>query len=162
MKALMFLLLWLTTGILPLQEKQNIKVYDFSHFEPFLQAKNDTTYIVNFWATWCVPCRKELPDFEKFGSQNKNKPIKILLVSLDMAESIHGALIPFIEKNNIRSTVVVLDDPNSNYWINKVDSLWSGTIPATLIFNKNYRGFFPYPLTYEKLDSIVHLNTNKL
>lgn len=142
---------------------KKIEVYDkFSQFEPYLNIKNDTTYIVNFWATWCIPCRKELPDFEKFGKDNTKNKIKILLVSLDTSEDIEKSLKPFIEKYNINSKVIVLDDPDSNNWINKVDPKWSGTIPATLVYNRSYRGFFPHQLTYENLDSIVKLNTNKL
>ncbi len=138
-----------------------ISILNFDEFEPHLHYTNDTTYIINFWATWCIPCRKEIPDFEKISSQYSGDNVKVLLVSLDMSENLGKTLIPFIEKYNLKSEVLVLDDPNSNTWINKVDPSWSGTIPATLIYNRQYREFFPYPLTYEKLNSIVKLNYSK-
>lgn len=144
------------------EDKKNIPVYNFNQFEPYLDRKNDTTYIINFWATWCIPCRKELPDFEKINAENKNKAVKVILVSLDMSENIQKSLVPFLEKYNIKSNVIVLDDPNSNSWINKIDPSWNGTIPATLIYNSNYRDFFPHPLTYSKLDSIINLKSNKI
>ena len=138
-----------------------IRVLNFKQFEPHLHQNTDTTYVINFWATWCVPCRKEIPDFERFNTEFENQKVRVLLVSLDVPYNLDNTLKPFIEQHHIQSEVVVLDDPNSNYWINKVDSSWSGTIPATLIYSRNYRKFFPHPLTYEKLDSIVKLNIIK-
>src|SRR5690606_1652060 len=43
----------------------NVDAYDFEGLEHFLKKDNDTTYVVNFWATWCVPCVEELPHFER-------------------------------------------------------------------------------------------------
>lgn len=41
-------------------------------------ANPDTFYVVNFWATWCGPCIKELPQFTKLSEQLTGKPVKIL------------------------------------------------------------------------------------
>lgn len=132
-----------------------VPIYDFNSFEPFLKKNNDTTYLINFWATWCTPCRIEMPHIEKIGEKYKNKKFKIILVSLDMPETVTSKLIPFIEQNRIQSQVFVLDDVNSNYWINKVDSNWSGNIPATIIYNRNKRVFYSKPVTYHILDSVL-------
>ncbi|NJK86275.1 MAG: TlpA family protein disulfide reductase, partial [Bacteroidales bacterium] len=110
---------------------KTIPVYKFDQFKHYLDYKNDTTYVINFWATWCVPCRKELPDFEKLNSTYSKQAVKVLLVSLDESENMDKSLIPFIEKYQLKSKIVVLDDPNSNYWINQINPSWNGTIPAT-------------------------------
>jgi hypothetical protein len=60
-------------------------------------------------------------------------------------------LVPFIEERNLKSQVVVLDDPKQNIWIPLVDEGWSGAIPATLIYNKDKRRFYEEPFTYEEL-----------
>ena len=49
-----------------------IKSYDFKSLEPLFKQQNDTTYVINFWATWCVPCVEELPHFEKLNKKTKN------------------------------------------------------------------------------------------
>src|SRR5690606_6809447 len=52
----------------------------------YFQKKNDSIYVINFWATWCKPCIKELPAFEKIASEYADKKVKVLLVSLDFPD----------------------------------------------------------------------------
>lgn len=130
-----------------------VPVYDFDSFEPLLYKNDDKTYVVNFWATWCKPCVKELPYFEEIAEKYKNQNVVVLLVSLDFSEKLESHVIPFIEKHNIKSKVVLLDDVNSNRWIPKVSENWSGAIPATLIYNSNNRKFYEGAFTYEQLET---------
>ncbi len=63
---------------------QDIPVFKkFEDFEYLLEKDNDTTYVINFWATWCLPCVKELPEFEEINQHFKDKKFKMILVSLD-------------------------------------------------------------------------------
>ncbi len=137
-----------------------VPVYNFDSFEPILNKKNDTVYLINFWATWCAPCRKELPEIEAIGEKFNDRKFKIILVSLDMSETLNKTLYPFLKNNDIKSEVVVLDDVHSNVWINKVDSSWQGSIPATLIFSKEKRIFIEKPVNFQYLDSLLikHFN----
>lgn len=133
----------------------SVNSYSFSALEHFLKKDNDTTYVVNFWATWCVPCVEELPSFEKLNATYKDKKVKVLLVSIDFPKMAESKLLPFIKKNNLKSDVVLLNDPDANSWINKVDSTWSGAIPATLIYKKDKRNFYEKSFTYEELETEV-------
>jgi len=135
------------------EDNIDIQVYDFDGFEPLLYKNDDKTYIVNFWATWCKPCIKELPYFEEIAAKYKNQNVEVLLVSLDFSEKLETHVIPFIEKHNIKSKVVLLDDVNSNRWIPKVSEMWSGAIPATVIYNNNKREFYEGTFTYEQLET---------
>jgi len=146
----------LTLLLVGFQDKP-IKVVDFKGLEPYLSKQNDTTYIVNFWATWCGPCVKELPYFEKITEKYENQKVKVILVSLDFPKSYKKSLLPFLVKKGIKSEVILLNDPDSNTWINKVDKNWSGAIPATIIYNKNSRSFYEKSFTYEELESALKL-----
>ena len=77
----------------------------------------DTLYVMNFWATWCKPCIEELPAFDSLYIRTQNQKVKILLVSLDFAENISDKVNPFLIKNKIKSTVVLLDEINGNDFI---------------------------------------------
>ncbi|WP_338731208.1 TlpA family protein disulfide reductase [Mangrovimonas cancribranchiae] len=134
-------------------EAIDLEVYDFKGLEKMLSTQSDTTYVVNFWATWCKPCVKELPYFEKLRSNYKDKNVELLLVSLDFPAKYESKLKPFIKEHNLKSKVVALDDPGMNTWIPKVNENWSGAIPATLIFNKTERKFFEKSFTYDELET---------
>jgi len=133
----------------------SVKAYDYAGLEYYLKQKNDTTYVVNFWATWCVPCVAELPNFEKINANYKKNKVKVILVSLDMAKMIDTKLLPFIKNKQIKSDVVLLRDPDADSWIPKVDSTWSGSIPATVIYNANMRKFYEKSFTYDELEKEV-------
>lgn len=143
----------------PLQtySKESISVnsYDFSGIEKLLKKKNDTTYVVNFWATWCVPCVEELPNFEKLNADYKDKKVKVILVSIDFPKMVESNLLPFIKKHNLKSEVVHLNDPDANSWINKVDPSWSGAIPATVIYKNDKRNFYEKSFAFEELEAAV-------
>ncbi len=131
----------------------SLQVYDFEGLKPFLNKNDDITYVVNFWATWCGPCVKELPVFEKLGHDYKSENIKILLVSLDFPRQYETKLKPFIIEKNLQSEVLVLNDVDANNWIPQVSKDWSGAIPATLIYNKEKRMFYEQTFTYETLET---------
>jgi thiol-disulfide isomerase/thioredoxin len=130
-------------------QTNQVKVYDeFSAFESdyLSNLSADTTYVINFWATWCAPCVKELPYFEQLRERNEMKPFKMILVSLDFKSKLEGVK-SLIAKKGIESEVVLLADGRASEWIDLVDSTWSGAIPATLVIKNNKRYF--YEKSYE-------------
>lgn len=128
-------------------------IYDFEGLEPLLNKDNDKTYIINFWATWCKPCIEEMPYFERTFKEQQSNNVEMILVSLDMPSMWEKRLVPYVNKNDLKGEVVILDDPKMNDWIPKIDSNWQGGIPATLIYNKDMRTFYPHGFTYEELNS---------
>ncbi|UII76618.1 TlpA family protein disulfide reductase [Flagellimonas sp. HMM57] len=143
-----------TTGTAANSKDQDVKfpVYDYEGLEPLLNKEDDKTYIINFWATWCKPCIEELPYFEQVNAEMKDENVEVVLVSLDMPTMWKSRLEPYVEKNGLKSKVVILDDPKQNDWIPKVAEEWGGGIPATLIYNKEKRGFYERGFTYEELN----------
>jgi thiol-disulfide isomerase/thioredoxin len=90
--------------------------------------------VVNFWATWCGPCVKELPYFEKVNRDNKK--IDVLLVSMDFDLDPNPEKVKkFIVRKKLESKVVILEEENPNDWIDKIDKAWGGALPSTLIIN---------------------------
>lgn len=131
-----------------------IKIVDYDGLKPLLEKQNDTTYVVNFWATWCVPCIKELPYFEKLNANYADQKVKVVLVSLDFPDKLEKQVIPYVKKN-LKSEVWLLDDADANGWIPKVDANWSGAIPATIIYKNDKRLFFERSFTFEELEKEV-------
>ena len=147
MMRFLFLVFLTSTPLITVFAQQPIKMTDL---EKRIRNSSDTTYIVNFWATWCVPCVKELPDFDSIHRSFIDKKVKVLLVSLDFKEDIDTKLKQFMVSKKIKSEVVLLDETNANYFIPKVSNLWTGAIPATLILNsaKQHEAFYEKKLNH--------------
>lgn len=140
---------------------QEIKILDFAGLKPLLETRNDTTYIINFWATWCIPCVKEIPYFQQIHDKYQHQPVRVVLVSLDFVKHMDTRLKPFIEKNNLTPDVILLNDPDANAWIDQVNPEWSGALPASLIYNRNFSAFYEKSFTFEELDQIINHNIIK-
>ena len=139
-------------------EKSDVKVYaEFDDLAKTFQLEGDSIHIINFWATWCKPCVAELPYFEALLAENKTENIKITLVSLDFERQIDSKMIPFLNKSQIKSEVVLLADSKMNDYIDKVDPSWEGSIPATLIVTSDTRKFYEQEFhSQAELNNIVY------
>lgn len=139
---------------------QKIDLLTADQLNQRLSQGKDTVYIVNFWATWCAPCVKELPNFEKLHKTFSNQPLKVLLVSLDFKSKLESDLKPFVKRMKISSEIFLMNEKDQQTFIDKVDKSWSGNIPATLIVNTMHkrRQFIPNELTYNELLNIYKLN----
>jgi thiol-disulfide isomerase/thioredoxin len=139
-----------------------VTVYEkFADFEKAVIKEDENVYVINFWATWCAPCIKELPHFEKLHADNKK--VKVILVSLDSRKDLEKKLIPFIERKKLTANVLLLSDKDYNSWLPKIDKDWSGAIPATLIIQgkKNLfaeREFESFTELNDYVNTFINLN----
>ena len=137
---------------------QKPAVYKIDQLTKRIFNNSDTTYVVNFWATWCKPCVAELPDFEKLHLEYKGSNVKVLLVSMDFVEELDKKLKDFLDKNKYTCEVVLLDEINGNDFINQISEQWSGAIPATLITRSNRLSdeFYEGKLNFEGLTKMMN------
>ena len=133
--------------------KDTIEVVDFDGLYSKIDLSVDKTYVINFWATWCAPCVKEIPHFEYVNQKYSSDSLKVILASFDYPSQIDSKLIPFLNKNEIKSDVVLIDDLNIRDWMSVVSESWDGAIPATLIINKRSQKFYPQVFDRAKLEN---------
>jgi len=132
---------------------QTIPDWKIGNLEEFI-SKSETPLIINFWATYCGPCLKEIPYFEKLTKQYKENNVRLLLISLDFKESYPDKIEKFITRMKFSSSIVWLNETNADYFCPKVDSKWSGVMPATLFINKktSYRHFIEESISESNFD----------
>ena len=130
---------------------QSLREIDSDALEALSSNINDTTYVVNFWATWCSPCVKEIGYFEELHRQYASTNTKVILVSLDFPNQIEKRVIPFLKEKNITAEVLLVTDLDYNSWIDRIDPSWSGALPATLIYNRKRRVFLEKELSRNEL-----------
>jgi thiol-disulfide isomerase/thioredoxin len=145
MKKLLIALVVFLSITCSAQEIKKIKITDLQK----TIAASKTPLIINFWASYCSPCIKEIPFFEEIVAKNKSTGVRLLLVSLDLRDAYPAKIQAMSKKLNFSSAVVWLDETNADYFCPKVDTAWSGGIPSSLFINnqKGYRKFFETELT---------------
>ncbi|MBK8699602.1 MAG: TlpA family protein disulfide reductase [Saprospiraceae bacterium] len=147
-------ILFLSFQLVFAQRESHIKVYD--EFDAFareiLNAPSDSLTVINFWATWCKPCVKELPYFQKLHLSHPE--IRVIMVSLDKKSDADGRLTDFLVKHGYTFSTLLLADSRATEWIDKVNPEWSGAIPATLV--KRRDGFDFYEQDFESYEQLSH------
>ena len=128
-----------------------------TQLDSILNLNDDTTRVINFWATWCRPCVAELPVFFEKEHSIDNKSVKFIYISLDFKRERTSALRRFINTRHLHNTILLLDEPDYNSWIDAVDPSWQGSIPATLVINghQRIRRFHEGELDAEGLEKIL-------
>jgi len=132
-----------------------VKLLTLDELDKRIAAGKDTTYVVNFWATWCGPCVAELPNFEKLRVANLKKPVKVLLISVDFKSKLQKEVIPFAVKNQLKAEVFLLNETDQQKYIERVDPKWTGAIPATLFVKQKTRRFYEQDFTEKQLKNTL-------
>lgn len=127
---------------------QNYEVIKFDELDKMIHEESDQMKVFNFWATWCRPCIKELPLFEKLNE--KYDDVEVLLISFDFPDQAKDKLSSFIEKRGLRSKVYWLDETDFNAFIDKIDPSWSGALPATLVVSGQTTTKYFYEKSFEQ------------
>jgi thiol-disulfide isomerase/thioredoxin len=136
---------------------QNAKTIKLADLQSIINKKSDNIQVINFWATWCGPCIKELPLFEKLAA-DKRQDVKVTLVSMDLdLDPNPEKVYRFITRKNLQSEVLLLDEQDPDSWISKIEKDWSGSLPATIIINQKtgQRKFFGNELHDGDLENAI-------
>lgn len=121
-----------------------------------LHQQNDTLYVVNFWATWCKPCVKEMPYFEAINRQFAPQKVKVIFVSLNSPKE-SKQVNKFVAERNISAETFLLNAGNPNVWIDQIEPEWSGSIPATILYKNGKKiAFAERDFEQHELDSLIH------
>ena len=92
--------------------------------------------LVNFWATFCDPCRDEFPDLVKIGHDYQPQSLEFITVSLDDLTDIKTAVPKFLDDMKATGPAYLLDANDPEPAIKLMDPRWSGALPATFLFNE--------------------------
>ncbi len=129
---------------------QKVKIKDLED----IIAHSDHPLIVNFWATFCAPCNREIPYFQASIARYKDQRVELVLVSLDLPDYYPAKIAGFARSRGYTSRIVWLDETNADYFCPRVDPHWMGGIPSSLFINNktHYRRFFDRQLTEPQVD----------
>ncbi len=110
----------------------NFKLTDLNGQKISLADYKGKVLILNFWATWCPPCRAEIPDFVEAYAEQKANGLEILGISLDTKGK--ETVVSFVDKYKINYPVVLESRQATEKIINDYEP--GQYIPATIIIDK--------------------------
>src|SRR5215471_6768612 len=124
----------------------DIREINLDELKKMLQrdGKDTRPLLLNFWATWCDPCREEFPDLVKVDTDYRDKGLNFIAISLDDVTDIKSAVPKFLNEMKAKMPVVLLNVNDPEPAIKVVDATWDGQLPATFLYDKDGKVVFKH------------------
>jgi thiol-disulfide isomerase/thioredoxin len=103
--------------------------------QALLKRDGSRPLLVNYWATWCDPCRDEFPDLVRIDKDYRAKGLDFIAITLDDLADIDTEVPKFLRLMNARMPVYLLNVTDPEPTINSIDPRWGGALPATFLYN---------------------------
>ena len=115
----------------------NARAVNGPEMQALLKRDGTRPLLVNYWATWCDPCRDEFPDLVKIDKEYRPKGLDFIAITLDDLADINTAVPKFLREMNARMPVYLLNVADPEPTINAIDARWGGALPATFLYDNN-------------------------
>lgn len=100
--------------------------------------------LVNFWATWCDPCREEFPDLVQINKDYKARGLEFITVSLDDPAEVKTSVPQFLREMRSTMPAYLLNVPDPEPVIKWIDETWGGGLPATYLYDAQGQVIFKH------------------
>jgi thiol-disulfide isomerase/thioredoxin len=108
---------------------------DEASYPKLVASQKGKVLLVNFWATWCVPCRAEMPQLVKMQERLKTKGFTLITISADEPEQ-EAQAAQFLQKNGVPAPTYLRKAKDDDKFINSIDPKWSGALPALVLYDR--------------------------
>ena len=115
--------------------QQKLSPVDEAGYRAILKSNTGTVLLVDFWATWCAPCRQEMPLLSRLESRLKDKRFRLVTISADEPEH-EAAAVEFLKKSGVTGAAYLRRAKDDDKFINSVDAKWSGALPALFLYDR--------------------------
>lgn len=115
-----------------------LKPVDEASYPKLVEAWKGKVVLVNFWATYCVPCREEMPQLVALEARLRARGFALVTVSADEPEQADAAK-RFIEQVKAPATAYIKRARDDDKFIDGIDPKWSGALPASFLYDRQGR-----------------------
>ncbi|MGD0438794.1 MAG: redoxin domain-containing protein [Bryobacteraceae bacterium] len=123
---------------LPLFAADPLIPVDEAGFQKLVGSHKGKVVVYDFWATWCAPCRAELPQLVKLEAKLRSQGVEVITISADEPEQ-KAAAEKFIQKSGVQGPAYLRQAASDDHFINAIDPQWSGALPALFLYDKSGR-----------------------
>ncbi len=127
-------LFFLACLLLPAQSK--LPALNEASFPKMVATHKGKIVLVDFWATWCVPCRAEMPQLVKLSEKLKARGFDLVTVSADEPDK-ESAAFQVLKDNAVAAPFYLKKAADDDKFYNLVDPKWSGEMPAMFIYDRS-------------------------
>jgi thiol-disulfide isomerase/thioredoxin len=107
-------------------------------FQSLVNSHKGKVVVYDFWATWCAPCRAELPQLVKLAAKLRSQGVEVITISADEVEQ-KAAAEKFIQKYSVEGPTYLQQAASDDHFINAIDPKWGGALPALFLYDKSGR-----------------------
>jgi thiol-disulfide isomerase/thioredoxin len=133
---------WLAPVILcaavSISAEQGLRPLDEAGYQKLISSQKGKIVLVDFWATWCSPCREEMPGLVRLEAKYRNRGFRLVTVSCDEPEQEADAF-QFLREHGAPQPSFLKRVENDEDFINFIDPKWSGALPALFLYDRNGR-----------------------
>jgi thiol-disulfide isomerase/thioredoxin len=104
-------------------------------FQKLVETHKGKVVLYDFWATWCAPCRAELPQLAVLQDKLRSKGLQVVTISADDQEH-RAAAEKFIQMFRVDGPAYLKQANDDDHFINAIDPKWSGALPALFLYDK--------------------------
>jgi thiol-disulfide isomerase/thioredoxin len=139
---------------------QKLTPVDDAGYPKLVAAQKGKVVLVNFWATWCKPCRAEMPALQALAEKLRPRGFELITISNDEASMQPGALKALAEYK-ITGVTYLRKTADDDKFCDTIDPKWQGVLPALFIYDrsgKKVRAFFgetPIPTIEAALQKLL-------
>lgn len=122
-------------GLLALQAQPKLSAVDESSYPKLIASHKGKVVLVDFWATWCKPCRAEMPQVVALESRLRSRGFQLLTVSADEPEQ-EASAVKFINEIRVPAPAYIRRAKDDDKFASAVDPKWSGALPALFLYDR--------------------------
>ena len=130
---------------------------DMAALDALLTEAKGKVLVINFWATWCVPCVAEMPELAEFYREHSRDDVAFLALSLDSPDGIEDTVKPFMRQHEIPFPAYVLTERDIEAISVLIRQEIYGALPTTIVYDRNgaVKKMWEGAITLDELNAVV-------
>lgn len=114
----------------------DVKPVRVSELKERIMRDSGKVVLVNVWATWCKPCKEEMPQLVRLRKNVSRNEFSLILVSADDSELVDTKVRPALKSLGVDFPSYIINERSDEAFMNGMDSTWNGALPTTFVYDR--------------------------